>query len=287
MGHLPGYQRGVSSRPVSDAFRRQAEALRAGADVSLGETALSIAEDLADDVDADAARLELDRLGRLASEALAEQDSARDRSERLLQLLRAEGFRGNTDAYHDPRNSYLDQVLRRRTGIPITLSIVVIEIAARAGLRLSGVSFPAHFLVRSSDDPPVILDAFHGELLSLSDCRDRLRAAAGPRAVFDPTMLRAATPREVMARMLGNLKNTFVQAGNWIRAIDCSDRILLVAPELLGERRDRGLLWAQLGFTGPAIEDLEAFLEAAPDAPEADKLRAHLSQLHARDVTVH
>ena len=282
-----GNNRGVSSRPVSPAFRAQADALRRGEAISLAEVALTLAADLHDDVDAAAAHRELDRLGALARERIEREDGPEAKAGALLDVLNEQGFRGNRGAYEDPRNSFLDEVLMRRTGIPITLAIVAIETGARAGLALDGVSFPGHFLVRTPGEPPVILDAFEGALVSVVDCERRLKAALGPGAILDPTLLGAATPREILVRMLGNLKNVFLGAGAWISAIDCCDRILLVAPEIASELRDRGVLWTRLGFVAPAIEDLERFLELVPDAPEADRLRLEIVRLKAEDVTLH
>ncbi|MGI9431259.1 MAG: SirB1 family protein, partial [Myxococcota bacterium] len=172
-------------------------------------------------------------------------------------------------------------------GIPITLAIVAIETGARAGLELDGVSFPGHFLVRTPNEPPIILDAFDGSLVSVVDCERRLKAALGPAAVLEPSLLGAASAREILVRMLGNLKNGFLGQGDWISAIDCCDRILLVAPELTSELRDRGILWTRLGFVAPAIEDLEFYLEREPEAPEGDQLRQELVRLKAEDVTLH
>ncbi len=285
--HTLGYLCGVSSRPVGQRFRVQAEALLAGSDLGLGDAALLLADDLCDDVDEAAARNELDRLGQAARERLASCDDDAARAETLLAFLRDEGFSGNESEYQDPRNSYLDQVLERRKGIPITLAILAIEVGNRAGFPLRGVSFPAHFLVRTETEPPVVLDAFHGCVVSPAECEERLRSAMGANAVFDPSLLRAASVREILARMIGNLKNTHVKGGDWLGALDCCDRLLLVAPELAGELRDRGLLQAQLGFTGPAIDDLEHYLELVPGAPEAERIETHLKTLRARNVTLH
>ena len=282
-----GYQPRVSSRPVSAAFREQAEALRRGARVSLADVALVLAADLHDDVDTAAAHRELDRLGMLARVRLEREEGLEAKAGALLDVLTEQGFRGNRNAYEDPRNSFLDQVLARRTGIPITLAIVAIETGARAGLELDGVSFPGHFLVRTPSEPPVILDAFEGSLVSVVDCERRLKAALGPAAVLDPALLGAASAREILVRMLGNLKNGFLGEGDWISAIDCCDRLILVAPELVSELRDRGILWTRLGFVAPAIEDLEHYLERVPGAPEADQLRQELVRLKAEDVTLH
>jgi regulator of sirC expression with transglutaminase-like and TPR domain len=277
----------VPSRPVSQRFRVQAEALLAGSDLGLGDAALLLANDLCDDVDEAAARTELDRLGEAARQRLEDCADDAARADALLSFLREEGFRGNELEYQDPRNSYLDAVLERRRGIPITLAIVAIEVGRRAGFALRGISFPAHFLIRTEAEPPVVLDAFHGCILSHEDCAERLRAAIGPKAIFDAAMLRAASVREILARMIGNLKNAFVQEGDWLGALDCCDRLLLIAPELAGELRDRGLLQAQLGFTVPAIEDLEHYLELVPSAPESERILEHLKTLRARNVTLH
>ncbi len=286
-GFRLGYPFNVPSRPVSERFRMQAEALRAGAPVGLGDAALLLASDCCDGVDEAEARRELDRLGALARERLASCPDDDSRAAALLSLLSDEGFRGNALEYQDPRNSYLDDVLVRRIGIPITLAIVAIEVGDRAGFPLRGISFPAHFLVRTEGEPPVVLDVFHGRTMSHAECAERLRAVLGPNAAFDSSMLRAATVREVLARMIGNLKSAHVQGGNWLEALDCCDRLLLVAPELTGELRARGLLQAQLGFTATAIDDLERYLELEPGAPDSPRIREHLKALRARDVTLH
>ena len=277
----------MASRPVSERFRVQAQVLRAGGSVGLGDAALLLADDLCDDVDEAAARRELDRLGALARERLAGCEDDAGRAAALLSFLRDEGFRGNSAQYQDPRNSFLDDVLARRTGIPITLAIVAIEVGNRARFPLRGVSFPMHFLARSEAEPPVLLDPFHGRVVSRDECAERLRAAIGPDAIFDPAMLRAATAREVLTRMIGNLKNAHVQRGEWLDALDCCDRLLLVAPELTSELRDRGLLQAQLGFTAPALHDLERYLELEPRGPESARIRDQLKTLRGRNVTLH
>ena len=275
------------SRPISDRFRAQAERLRGGrTEPDLVEVALLLASEVVDNVDEAWARAELDRLGVLAGAALVACADDDARADALLQLLADQGFRGNQGKYGDPRNSLLHEVLARRTGIPITLSIVTIAVAARAGFTLHGVSFPAHFLVRTATNPPVLLDPFHGTRIDEAECRRRARAALGPKIPFRPYMLRIATPLEVALRMTRNLKQVFEAANDWLRAIDCCNRILLLAPETASEWRDRGNLWVRLECAEPAAADFEEFLALAPDAKDAAQLERQIARLRAHSTIV-
>jgi regulator of sirC expression with transglutaminase-like and TPR domain len=196
------------------------------------------------------------------------------------------GFRGNQQQYDDPRNSFLPEVLRRRTGIPITLSIVAIEVAAQAGLALEGVSFPGHFLARTAGEPPAVLDAFHGRLLDRAGLTALLRRTLGAEAQLEPAHLAPARPRDVVVRMLSNLKHAHAGRRDWLRALECCDRILLVAPDSAGELRDRGLLYEQLECFGPARDDLERYLALVPNAPEADALRARVDVIRSQAARI-
>ncbi len=281
------YPPGMISRPISDRFRDQAERLRGRrAEPDLVEVALLLASEVVDDVDEAGARAELDRLGVLAAAALLGCADDNARADALLQLLANQGFRGNQGKYGDPRNSLLHEVLERRTGIPITLSIVTIAVAARADFTLHGVSFPAHFLVRTATNPPVLLDPFHGARIDEAECRRRARAALGPKIPFHPNMLRIATPLEVALRMTRNLKHVFEAANDWLRAIDCCNRILLLAPESASEWRDRGNLWVRLQCAEPAAADFEEFLTLAPDARDAKQLERQIARLRAHSTTL-
>ncbi len=270
--------------PPTPAFRELAARLRDDDEsVGLAEAALVLAGELQAGVDPGPARAELARLGAEAARVVPANGSLAARATSLLGYLHTScGFRGNEGEYDDPRNSFLPDVLARRTGIPITLSIVAIEVASRAGLPLCGVSFPGHFLVRSVDEPPVVLDAFHGRVLDAEACTALLRRALGPAAKLEPSQLEPATTREVLVRMLGNLKHGYAGRREWLQAVDCCDRILLLAPEAASALRDRGLLYEQLECFGPAVDDLERFLALAPRAPEADALRARVDVLKAQ-----
>lgn len=236
--------------------------------------------------------VDLARLDALAAEAAPLLDGAWDdpeRAERLLRFLHDErGFVGNEASYDDPRNSFLNEVLSRRTGIPITLSLVLVEVARRTGLPLRGVSFPGHFLVKLEGPQLCVLDAFHGRVLDLSDCRARLHAVLGLDAVFQPELhLRAATPREILVRMLTNLKHLYLRGRDFGRTLACSERILLLLPDSPVELRDRGLVYERLECYAAAAHDLERFLDLAPDDESAPAIRARLRALRSRPQRLH
>jgi regulator of sirC expression with transglutaminase-like and TPR domain len=279
----------VEPIPPSERFRELAARLRAGdAGVGLAEAALVLAGEFQPGLDPAPSLAELDRLGREAARRVPECAAPGLRIDALLAFLRDDaGFRGNEVHYDDPRNSYLNEVLARRTGIPITLAIVHAEVAARVGLALQGVSFPGHFLLRTPQAKPLVVDAFHGRRLDARECAARLRHALGDDAVFGPEHLAPARPRDVVVRMLGNLKHGHATRGEWVRALDCVERVLLVTPGEPSELRDRGLLWEQLECFGSALGDLERFLALAPGAPEAGAIRARVEALRPRAAAIH
>jgi len=183
-------------------------------------------------------------------------------------------FAGNEVQYEDPRNSFLNEVLDRRTGIPITLALLYIEVARRAGVDVEGINFPGHFLLRCPPRPGqpysegLIIDAFHGgAILSEDACRELLRQNAGDDAVFDSRLQGHATKPQILARMLMNLKRTYVQMLSFPQARDVTDLLLAVAPSTLNEIRDRGLLAYHLKDFSPALRDLQRYLQLAPKTP--------------------
>jgi regulator of sirC expression with transglutaminase-like and TPR domain len=278
----------VELSPPSDRFLRLAAQLRAprGA-VALADAAFCIAAEFDPGADETAARAELERLGARARSRLCGVGGDEARVAALLELLHGEeGFHGNEERYDDARNSFLPDVVARRTGIPITLAIVCIEVAARAGFALCGISFPAHFLVRTLAEPPIVIDPFLGVVVEPAEIELRLQQAMGREARLSREWLAPATPREIAVRMLNNLKNGYVRARDWTRAIACCDRLLALAPELVAELRDRGLLYEQLECFGPALADLESFLAYAPATPDAGPLRERVEALRARVATI-
>jgi regulator of sirC expression with transglutaminase-like and TPR domain len=192
------------------------------------------------------------------------------------------GFRGNQDHYYDPRNSVLNEVLDRRLGIPISLSVLFLAVGRRVGLAVDGVGFPGHFMVKlTAAGRELFIDPYrHGEILTAEECEERWNSHA--RGAFDRRWLEAAAPRQILGRMLHNLKRIYVEAGDDVRTLWVIDRLLLLAPGDLSERRDRGLVSARLGGTGAAVADLEAYLAGNPGAQDATEVRDLLEQLRRR-----
>lgn len=244
-------------------------------------------------VDRDAALAEIERLGRRASErltALGTLAPAADRIAALNTLLfDDEGFSGNETRYDDPRNSFLDEVIARRTGIPITLAVVYLEVAARAGFDLQGVNFPGHFLVRASpnttalwSDGDLLIDPFHrGALLSQRDCERLLARHVGADTPFSSDLLVVAHKREILVRMLTNLKRLYVRFRSFPQAREVTNLLLEMDPVQAVERRDRGLLSYQLHDYRRALLDLEAYLQQLAPVPTAvdEELRQEYEQI--------
>lgn len=191
------------------------------------------------------------------------------------------GFAGNQLNYHDPANSYLNRVLDSRTGIPITLSIVYMEVGRKAGLQVDGIGLPGHFIVRARERDAVeatLVDPFHGKTLEREDCQDRLDDIYHGQVALTDEHLRAATVRQILVRLLTNLKAIYARANMYRQTLAIIDRILLLTPLDAGEHRDRGIILSQLGRLPEAINELEAYLQMEAAAADAEQVR---DQLHA------
>jgi regulator of sirC expression with transglutaminase-like and TPR domain len=194
-------------------------------------------------------------------------------------LFEEEGFRGNLEDYYDPRNSFLNDVLDRRTGIPITLSTLYIEVGRRAGLAVDGIGLPGHFVVRVGG---TLVDPFHGgTVLSEEDCQKRLDRIYGGRLRLDDTMLAACERKTILARTLRNLKAIYTKAGDFIRALNVVELLLRVDPGSLEEMRDRGMLHASLDCYALAAGELEEYLEKTGHAPGREQVRQKAAELRA------
>ena len=268
------------ANPPSERFQALAAKLRANPNgAGHAEAALALAAEFAR-VDPARAFAELDRLAQGAFKKLPGAASPAARLEALLHFLQRDcAYFGNRAEYGDPRNSDLSQVIARRTGIPITLAIVAIEVGARCGVPLQGVSFPAHFLVRTPDDPPALGDPFHFRLVPDGEAAERLKQSLGDDARLDSVFLRPASVRDTLVRMCSNLKHIHAGKQEWLKAIGLIDRILLLAPELASEHRDRGVLYARLECFGPALADLEKYLALEPKAEDVDAVKESVAQL--------
>jgi len=267
---------------VTERFR----ALADGPDeqIDLAEAALLIAKNANQDLDVGRYLARIDELAEALSARLP---SASSDTERILALNRflfeEQGFGPNLEDYYDLRNSFLNEVLERRVGIPISLSIVYMEVGRRIGLELRGVSFPGHFLVKCKlSEGTVILDPYgRGISLSLHDLQQRLREARGgevSRAIV-AGMLVAANKKDILARMLRNLKAIYLERRDHDRAFATMEWLIALSPSDVAQIRERGLLYLQLECFRAAQEDLQRYLTLAPDADDADEIRHRVLQL--------
>lgn len=257
--------------------------------IDLAEAALWVAAEEYETLDVSAYLERLDALAGDAAKCVRARGTPAERIADLNEyLFRERGFTGNREHYEDPRNSFLNEVLDRRRGLPITLSIVYLEVAGRLGLSVHGVGFPGHFLVKLEGSPEIVVDAFFGRVLSAEDCAERLRVVLGPEAELVPEFhLRAATRKEIIARLLTNLKQLYARSGDWVRSLACCDRILLLVPDAAAEFRDRGLVYEQLACFTAAAADLERALELTPDADASEMLQDRIEALRLRAGPLH
>ncbi len=195
-------------------------------------------------------------------------------------------FGGNVNDYYDPDNSYLNAVLRTRRGIPISLAVLWMELAQGLGLQARGVAFPGHFMMKVTlPKGQVVIDPFTGRSLSREDLSERLepyKRSNGLVGDFDVPLglyLQPATPREIIGRMLRNLKEVHRAQEDWQRAIAVQDRLVALLPEAWGEHRDRGLAHAAQGNTAAAVRDLETYLRHAEEALDLDAIADRVAAL--------
>jgi regulator of sirC expression with transglutaminase-like and TPR domain len=198
-------------------------------------------------------------------------------------LFEEEGFRGNVADYYDPRNSFLNEVLDRRLGIPITLSLVLMEVGRRVGLTIDGIGLPGHFVVRASaGERSVLLDPFNGgRVLTRDGCAALMARAVGRRATLRNEHLAPVTNRQLLTRILNNLKAIYWQRGDWRRALAVVQHLREADPSSALDVRDRGTLLHKLGDHRLGLAEWERYLELAPDAPDAAALRASIRRVRA------
>ncbi len=239
-------------------------------DYDLAEVALGLARDEYPNLDVDGHLGELAAMAREAKRYL--RGSLEARVQGLCRYLFHElGFRGNARDYYDPRNSYLNVVLERRTGIPITLSAVTIAIGRRAGLNLVGVGLPGHFITKVVEgDAEVLIDPYHGgRILTPQDCANVVHQVTGLPFDATPPALAAQPPGLIVQRMLNNLKAIYLGRKDWPRTARVLERLRQLNPYDVGLRRDLGVCFARYGQPGKAVDHLAAYLAAEPDAEDA------------------
>lgn len=246
------------------------------ADVDLARGALLIAAEAYPDLIIEDWMARLDELGRRFAERVPEGAGWSTQLSILNRFLfREEGFTGSDAEVFDPRDSYLNEVLVRKTGIPITLSLVFMEVGRRAGMDIQGVSFPGHFLVKMEvPGGEVVMDPYNGGIpLTVEQLESRLRDVYLDQP-FPPLedVLVTADNKAILARVLRNLKTWYLHESDWMRALSALDRMLLLEPDSLEELRERGEVYWQLECFRAAYADLERYLKLAPDAEEALEL---------------
>jgi regulator of sirC expression with transglutaminase-like and TPR domain len=272
-----------SSPAPQDARTRLEDLLRQGdLELDLAEAALLIAAQEYLDLDVRGYLVRLDEMGR-ALRARLENEQRPERAVMALNhyLFQELGFRGNTEQYYDARNSYLNEVLERRTGIPITLSLVYIEVARRAGLDVEGVGLPGHFVVRvQTAAHGLLVDPFHGGLLLTElDCQQRLDRIFSGKVKLEPHMLRACGPKDMIERVLRNLKAIHLRDEDNARALRVVDLLITLSPDSAEDLRDRGVLYASMDCYGRAATDLESYLALSPRTKDAEELAARVAEL--------
>jgi regulator of sirC expression with transglutaminase-like and TPR domain len=274
----------VKGEPALPSFAELARMPDDDLDVVLG--AALIARDTYDDLDVPALLAELAALGEPAS-ALDLSAPLRDRVLAVSRRFESHGFRGNADDYYDPKNSLLPDVLSRKLGIPITLSIVWCAMAERAGLIARGIAFPGHFLVRvdathQASDTPIVVDPFtSGRILDAADAAALLRRALGDGAQLHASLFTPASSRATLVRLLTNLEATWAKRGEHARAFIAVDRIVTLVPDSTRMLRERAALALRIGATEVARADLTRVIELEPLAPDVPHIEARLAKLVA------
>lgn len=251
--------------------------------LDLGELALHLARDEYPHLDVEGFLSELDAMAHEARAYLGGDLKARALG--LCRYLFHEmGFRGNTQDYYDARNSYLNQVLERRTGLPITLSAVAMAVGNRAGLEVVGVGLPGHFIAKAvADGRSVLFDPFHGgRLLEPRDCEHLVYQVTGQPFAATPDQLDALPLGFIVLRMLTNLKAAYLRTGDFRRGARVIERLRLLEPHNPLQQRDLGVCLVHAGQPGRAIDHLLGYLTASPDADDADTVRGLLDQARAQ-----
>ncbi len=260
------------------------------ASLSLTEAAVAIAQDEFPQLDTQSVLAELDRLAERLKRRIPA-DAAPVQKLRFLNryFFHELGFAGNLNDYYASGNSYVHEVLRTRHGIPISLAVVYLELAGQIGLVARGVAFPGHFLVKvRMPKGEVVIDPFTGQSLSRDELDERLvpyKRRQGLQGEFDMPLglfLQPASPREVLARMLRNLKEIHRAVEDWPRLLSVQQRLVLLLPREWDEMRDRGLAQAELGVWDAAADDLDAYVAHSPQAEDRRAIAERAAELRAQ-----
>ena len=245
--------------------------------IDLLRAALTIARTEYPDLNIESYVKRMDELARRAEARIGDFGDPKESIAALNHVLFAEaGLRGNREDYYDPRNSFLNDVLDRGFGIPITLALIYMEMGRRVGFPLFGVGMPGHFLLKhyDVDGRETLIDCFNGgDILSAEDCQRRLDQIYDGQMTLLPEFLFAVSRRQILTRVLNNLKTIYLSTRNFRKALPMVDLVLVIYPRSPEDVKQRALLRQSLGETRGAIEDLEQYLKMSPDASDADEIR--------------
>lgn len=262
------------------------EARRPEVDLDLARASLLVAKEQYAQLPVERYLTRLDQLAEEVKDRLDEETAPLLVLQELLQSLYVRhGFKGNREAYYDPRNSFLNDVLDRRLGIPLSLGMVLLEVGWRLGLPLEGVDFPHHFLVRyRGESEDLLIDAFdEGRIRYGKEAQELLDRVYGGMVRLREDFLRRATKRDMLVRLLRNLKSVYLNVREDRQALAAVERLLLLRPDLVGENRVGGLLSARLGRREEALGYLRAYLEAEPHARDVGRIRSLVERLNSNE----
>ena len=277
----------MNTDPYRD-FRQSVD--RPEENIDLGRAALTIAQIEYPDLDVGHYLSCIDSLAmEVARCCPAEADVYRTIAALNHVLFNQHGFRGNQKDYYDPRNSFLNQVIERKTGIPISLSVLYMEVAQRAGLKLDGVGFPGHFMVKYvCDRDEIIIDPFFdGGIKSREDLTRLIHEMYGGKAVLTDELLQAAGKKQILKRMLTNLKMVYAQKNDMVKSLSVLDRLVILDPASATDIRDRGAIYLQLECFTQSREDFERYLRLAPNADDAAEVREQVVSLATAVTRLH
>jgi len=260
------------------------EVARPDAELNMARAALLVAQEEYPQIPVELYLARLDQMAEEVKDRLSDETAPMVVLDELMEMLfRRRRFRGNREAYYDPRNSFLNDVLDRGVGIPLTLGMILLEVGWRLGLPLEGVNFPSHFLVRYRGDAlNLLLDPFDDGKVRFEDqAQELLDQVYGGMVKVQDSFLRKATRRDMLVRLLTNLKGVYVNVGDNVRALGVVERLLVLQPTSRGDLRARGLLLARLGRRAEAAEQLQVYLDLAPGAGDAERIRSLVEDLRA------
>lgn len=276
---------------ATDPYREFRQAVeRPDANIDLGRAALTIALGDYPGLDIDSYLRRIDDLAVAVSQRCgADADVFRSLAALNYVLFKEKGFRGNRDDYYDPKNSFLNEVIERKRGLPITLSILYMEVAQRLGLAIEGVGFPGHFLVKAeSEGDEIVIDPFNaGDVKAYEELQGMLDQLYGGKVRLQRELLAALPKKQILKRVLGNLKAIYGRGEQWVKMLAVLDRIIILDPGSVEDLRDRGAVYLRLECYGQAKDDFETYLRLAPDAKDAAAIRDQLVELAKRTVLIH